>query len=479
MSHEIRTPINGIIGMTNITLMGKLGSEERENLELVKDSANSLLNIINAILDFSKIESGKMEIDLVEFNLRESIEKIVKTFNFMIKDKKVQFIYKINDDVPNILIGDYVKINQVIKNLVSNAIKFTDEGTVSLNIDSIKINPNLINFLVSVDDTGIGIKDEDKVKLFNSFSQVDGSITRKYGGTGLGLSISKKIVESLNGKISLISEFGRGSTFKFEIPMKFIDNDAEIEINQKKESGEMINGLKILLVEDNKVGREIARKILEKKGSYVVVAKNGIEAVEKFESGSFDVILMDIQMPEMDGITATKIIKNKCKEKGIFIPIIAITAYAIEGDEKRFIYEGMDDYISKPIDFSNLFRIIMRNIDRNFKNNGNSELQKIISDIGRGKAKKLDRVANKNEVSTMLSTLNKFFLKKEYMDFEMEAHKLKKYFSEIGDDKGRKFAFKLELASRKNNDEDIVSSFNELVKYLEKDEGWNYENINS
>jgi signal transduction histidine kinase len=364
MSHEIRTPINGIIGMSEFLANTPLEDKQEEFLRIIRSSANSLLNLINDILDFSKFEAGKIELEKIHFNLYEHIEDTVKSMLFKAEEKNLRFLRSISPEVPQFVEGDPTRLRQILLNLISNAIKFTDEGSITANISMEEKTGETALVKFEIIDTGIGIGADGVNRLFKSFSQVDASTTRQYGGTGLGLVISKSLTELMGGKIGVESEPGKGSTFWFTARLKLSKAENVAKPAEKNENGENkeIGNLRILLAEDNLVNQKVASIHLEKLGHKVDVAGNGVMAVEAYKKSDYDMIFMDIQMPEADGFEATGMIRNYEKENNILrhVPIIAMTANAMKGDKEKCIAAGMDDYISKPFTASALQKILIK-----------------------------------------------------------------------------------------------------------------------
>lgn len=360
MSHEIRTPINGIIGMAELLESAKLLPQERENLKALQYSADSLLNIINEILDFSKIEAGKMEVENESFNLRELISNTAKTFNYHKKIEQIAFSYNIDEQIPANLLGDYHKLRQIMSNLLSNAFKFTEEGEINISVCILQDTGKEVTLSFCVSDTGIGISANEIQNLFQSFHQLDNSSTRKYGGTGLGLSIVKKLIELMGGLIKVESTLGEGSRFCFQLPFKIADNtDETVTLSEACISTED-RLLNILVAEDSKINQMLISQLLQKKNWTVDIAENGKEVLSKLEDNNYNLILMDIQMPEMDGYEAARIIRLKEVFTATHIPIIALTANATQEDRNKCLQYGMDDFLSKPIKSDRLYECIIK-----------------------------------------------------------------------------------------------------------------------
>lgn len=465
MSHEIRTPLNGIEGMIDMTLLTNLTDEQKENLLIAKECSNSLMEVINNILDFSKIEAGKMVVKNTQFYLNDLIDRTVKTNIIHAKEKEIEFISKVNSGLTGEFTGDSGKIQQILNNLVSNAIKFTSQGSVSLETEKLSEDEKTMLLRFSVTDTGIGISSEDIDKLFKSFSQVDGTYTRKYGGTGLGLIISKRLAQLIGGEIHVESIKDKGSKFSLILKVeKFLNvNNNEIILKEDKDENN-ITGIsrKILIVEDNEANQIVLSRMCSVMNHRIKLADNGLKALEILSEETFDLILMDIQMPMMNGVEATKIIREKEKKSGAHIPIIALTAYALFGDREKFLKIGMDDYLPKPINLNDLHKCIEKAIMKE-KNNELYHDALYYLNIKETDNNLEDQKEKIKRVSIEINKFKSLIFQENYKGCENSSHILKELSLNMKSVIMKNASFRAELAARRKD----MNGLNEQIRIIE------------
>ncbi len=371
MSHEMRTPMNGIIGMNELLQSSELSDEQRGYAEAIHSSSKALLELINDILDLSKIEAGKREFENVPFNFRDIFKDVHDMLRLRAAQKTVDLAFTVQEEVPCTVAGDPAGVRQILANLVSNAVKFTDEGAVTVSARVAEDRGNTLLIRCEVTDTGIGIPNEARAKLFQEFSQIDNSLSRKHGGTGLGLAISRRLAEGMGGVVDMVSGEGKGSTFWFDIPFERIEpatvegkpnataqpapKTARIDAEVAPENADAEADPRILLAEDNPVNQKVATAMLAKMGYAVDAVASGKQAIDALQQRHYDLLLLDVQMPEMDGFEVTDIIRNHNPE-GINpkMPIVAMTAHALDKDREKCLNAGMDDYLSKPVSSARL-----------------------------------------------------------------------------------------------------------------------------
>ena len=368
MSHEIRTPMNAIIGFTKVILKTGLTAKQKEYLTAIKISGDALIVLINDILDLAKVDSGKMTFEQIPFKLNLSISLMLHLFETKINEKNLKLILEFDKNIPEVLAGDPIRLNQIILNLVSNAIKFTSIGQITVSINLLKEDDNIVFIQFSVKDTGIGISSEKIEGLFENFQQATSSTSRIFGGTGLGLAIVKQLVEPQGGTLNVESSIDVGSTFSFILPFKKTDETIILESEIVVVDTEL-KDIKVLVVEDLELNQLLIRTLLDDFGFECEIVANGKLAVERLETKDFDIILMDLQMPEMNGFEATEYIRKKLK---LTIPIIALTADVTTIDAEKCIEFGMNDYISKPVDERKLFRKMIALIQKPMSDETNS-----------------------------------------------------------------------------------------------------------
>ncbi len=365
MSHEIRTPLNEVIGITNLLLQGNPREDQMDFIKTLRFSGNHLLTLVNDVLDYNKMESGKIVFEQTQFNLNDFLDEIMRSYSFRSKAKHLDFKIKKEGDLPSEVIGDQIRLNQILSNLLSNALKFTNQGGITVTIMETERRNGKANLQFSVRDTGIGIPREKHDAIFESFTQASSDTTRRFGGTGLGLAICKKLVELQGGTIKLISEPGLGSTFIFNLFLEVSDKSARATEAETAESYIGLEGKKILIAEDNKINFFVANKFLTGWGIIVSHAENGQLAIEKIQQEDFDLVLMDLHMPIMDGIEATRIIRESSDPKIKNIPIVALTAAIMSESHDKIDKLNINDYVLKPFKPHDLFERIRKHIKKN------------------------------------------------------------------------------------------------------------------
>jgi len=486
MSHEIRNPINAVLGLTKLALRRDLGEEVREFLEGVQEAGSSLMQIINDILDFSKIEAGHIILENEFFELRPLLDKIIKSFVPTVLKKKLNLDIRVNEDIPDLLEGDQGRLRQVLINLIGNAIKFTQVGevTVSVSLEHFKMRPanaqeDQCRLLFAVSDTGIGIPRDKTTVIFDSFTQADSTTTKRFGGTGLGLAISKKLTGLMSGKIWVESVPDKGSTFYFTAAFGHPKEEESVAVNGHAQLPPPPRSLRILLAEDDRMNQIFAEAFLSDAGHKVSIAGNGKQVLKMLEGASYDLILMDISMPEMDGDEATRIIRSSTS--GAFdpqIPIVAMTAHALKGDHERFMSSGMNGYITKPVDMDELFQAITlamalptigiphtREAERSPGEGAITALpvlDKQWNEKHFGKKKLVLRnlmEIYQSELPKRINEVRQAMEAQSFTDIARAAHTLKGASGVIGASEVREKAFRVELASRDENMEKVVEAY--------------------
>lgn len=488
MSHEIRTPMNAILGMTRLLHKTNLTPKQATYQEAIKASADNLLVIINDILDISKIEAGKLNIDSVGFDLNRLIRHLRNSIRHRAEEKGIGLFYEVDRRINSVLIGDPVRLNQILLNLINNAIKFTDKGSVEMECKLIEapFGYNTIEFRVI--DTGIGIPEEKLNTIFESFTQGDDDVSRKYGGTGLGLSISKRLVSLFGGELKVESKKSIGTKFYFSLKLKVGKEEDLVRKKEAQKQDVSLEGVNVLLAEDHDINQFLATTLLHEWGTTVEVVENGIEAIKRIGKGQFDVVLMDIQMPIMGGIEATRIIRNQLKSN---IPIIALTANALKGDAEKYLSVGMNSYVSKPFDPVELFNTIahlvkpneikrkskpQKRVEKPLQNLSDSVRRNLLYNLSNLKkmvdgdaemVRKMVRMFLKNTPNSLVE-MRTLYNNKEYEEVSRLAHKLKSSINLMGIGRLHDNIRKIETYAAKGDDPNNLAKLPDLMKELEQ-----------
>ena len=466
MSHEIRTPMNSILGFSDLLGKTKLDKVQTEYLSAVKTSCANLLNLINDILDFSKIEAGKLNIEKISFNLIEILDALKIMFKQKANDKQISFNVYIDSNTPKFIYGDPTRLNQILINLINNAIKFTKQGSVSLVTEVTFLNQEQVELLFKVKDTGIGIAADKLENIFERFNQGNTETTRLYGGNGLGLAIVKQLVEIQQGEITVMSKKGIGSEFTVKMNFSISHEETSYNIESNENNLKIVSQkpLKVLLAEDHKLNQKLAITYLNNFGLEVDLAENGIEAIEKFKHNNYDLILMDIQMPFLDGYDASKQIRNELKSN---VPIIAMTANIMADEREKCLGYGMNDYISKPFKEIDLFNIINiyiggktsvinDNSPSKTEHESNNTLisKEHLNSLSRGNTSFIKEIVQLflNQNPKELVDLEKAINEKNYSDIKSISHKMKTSVGFIGIQKLLPILSKIEELSQKTEE---------------------------